>query len=507
MIRRVKIFIISLLVVSGLAFAGAQIAPKQAAAAITVSPSVCSNCPAGSPLCVTVNFPKISTLAIKQAFQQVLQQFMDSFTSFFDNIFNNFLGNLLTGINDILEGGFIQWQDNFLAYDLIPAKQMQMNQINTAYVDSSRAMNSAMDGVNNARTIRTMQKLEIDAAAASTPHQQTCVAATLSGSNFARANSMIRAFRKASERMFTQRGSGQSEFKFADNQTETQSSGPKTVTAANLSNSRFSPGFIDDGQTAFTDSIQKVQLQGVPRSYGAGPNAHQKYQFERYCRFLVSSDDNGGKSGCGNITVQGDMRGMDVKPTEFLFNKFTIDVTQEPIEKALEAVKENLTGLRPPPLIPGTSLETASGRQRMIDQRSYLARQNAARSVVEYVSSMRLPTTEAGNMVRELREKAGIPLSNIDSDKASYKEIMNAMSTEKFMTGKYNLGMIDCTRGATQSDPSECIKRESLILSVFYLMQLRDYYELMERAVLTLAVQTSIELGGETGNSGTRGAR
>ena len=36
------------------------------------------------------------------------------------------------------------------------------------------------------------------------------------------------------------------------------------------------------------------------------------------------------------------------------------------------------------------------------------------------------------------------------------------------------------------------IEMEKLDLSVFYLMQLRDYYELLERTALTLAVQVSV---------------
>ena len=163
---------------------------------------------------------------------------------------------------------------------------------------------------------------------------------------------------------------------------------------------------------------------------------------------------------------------------------------------ALEGLKGNLTGLRPPPLVPGSTLESARGKQKMIDQRSYIARQNAARSVVEYVSSTRLPAAKAKDLVHELREKAGIPLSNINPEKTSYKEIMHAMSTEKFMSGKYNLDQIGSI---------ENVKREGLILSIFYLMQLRDYYELLERGVLTLAVQTAIELGAET--SGTEGGQ
>ena len=128
----------------------------------------------------------------------------------------------------------------------------------------------------------------------------------------------------------------------------------------------------------------------------------------------------------------------------------------------------------------------------MMNLRSYLARQNVARAPIELIASRRLPTLSAEktantvSLVKTLREQLGIPLSDIEGDDTSYKEIMSAMSREKFQSGTYNLDTLDSI---------ENIERESLVLSVFYLMQLRDYYELMERTILALAVQTSIEIG------------
>ena len=65
----------------------------------------------------------------------------------------------------------------------------------------------------------------------------------------------------------------------------------------------------------------------------------------------------------------------------------------------------------------------------------------------------------------------------------SYKEILHAISMDRFNSGKYAMSMI--------AEESE-IEMEKLILSTFHLMQLRDYYELLERTALVLAVQVSI---------------
>ena len=69
------------------------------------------------------------------------------------------------------------------------------------------------------------------------------------------------------------------------------------------------------------------------------------------------------------------------------------------------------------------------------------------------------------------------------SQKPSYKEILHSISIDRFNSSKYAMGMI--------GDESE-IEMEKLMLNSFYLMQLRDYYELLERTALVLAVQVSI---------------
>ncbi len=493
MLKKFEIAVICFLFLGGLIFGGQSLVPKEAQAQITVSPSFCTNCPGGFMPCVTVGFPQITTAAIERAFRQVLQQFLDSFTSFFDNIFNNFIGNLLNGINDIIEGMMITWQNDFFSYELMPALQLATGQINTAYIDSWRAVNSGMDGMNNARRLRAGEDLQASAFATAKPSPQICVAGSIGGSNWAASYAKIRAFMRASETMFTHRGA-QKDPQLADNSNQDM-----TVTAQNLMNGRFTPGLDIGNENSFEGSVTQAQV--FPRS-STGPGGHQGDQWQRYCTYLAQPTDNGDRNGCGNVTVTPGAQGMDIKPMEFLYNSYLIDVTQEPIEHALNAVKENLVDLSPPPLIPGSSLGTGPGRQQMIDQRSYLARKNAARSVVEFVSSSRLPTARASDLVHQLRGQAGAPLTDIIDGKTSYKEIMNALSNEIFATGTYNLDREECINTTENPDAKiTCIKRESLILSALYLMQLRDYYELLERGVLTLAVQTSIEIGAESSGS------
>jgi hypothetical protein len=86
--------------------------------------------------------------------------------------------------------------------------------------------------------------------------------------------------------------------------------------------------------------------------------------------------------------------------------------------------------------------------------------------------------------VDDLRQNAGLPEGAV-SKNPSYKEIMHAMSIDRFDSGKYAAGMI--------TDETK-IQMERLTLSAFYLMQLRDYYELLERTALVLSVEVSTQL-------------
>ncbi|MCK4945222.1 MAG: hypothetical protein KAS59_03060, partial [Alphaproteobacteria bacterium] len=120
------------------------------------------------------------------------------------------------------------------------------------------------------------------------------------------------------------------------------------------------------------------------------------------------------------------------------------------------------------------------------NRRSYLARYGAIRSVPQLITGWRVPgggrEPLTGLWVKELRTAGGAS-ATVLSDNPSYKEIMHAMTVDRFNSGRYAAGLIT---------NESAIELEKLTLDVLYLMQLRDYYELLERTALTLAVQTSI---------------
>ena len=416
-------------------------------AGVAVAPSVCSNCPYGSPVCVMAGTTEISTAAILQAIKQYMEDMIADFTEWFKNAWDNMIKALLEAMNEFLEGYFMQWQDNLWAYDWRPAMQNMMGQLNTAFVDQSRSEASFVDAEIQQDFQKKFQDIQNDAHRAARPSDSICSAGTVTG-GFPRANAFSRAMRKASER----------------------------DTGAGLTNK-------------------------VGSAYESGPIEALSYQWQRYCNFLVHPDNNGGDTGCGATVVSPvATRNADVEPIRFLYNTYTLNIVDPGVPEALEALKENLVNIKPPSVVPPEALESNTGREALLANREYTARKLAARSTIEHVAASRMPivTPSPGDLndyVEAIKVAAGTPLAALP-DKFSYRDIMHTMSVEKFTSGQYNLDQVG---------EIENVERESLVLSVFHLMQLREKFELMERGVMALAVQTSIELDREIDSTGSSG--
>lgn len=83
-----------------------------------------------------------------------------------------------------------------------------------------------------------------------------------------------------------------------------------------------------------------------------------------------------------------------------------------------------------------------------------------------------------------MRKAAGIK-DGLISDNPSHNEIMQAMMSERFRTGKYASGQVD--------EP-ENNQREMIIQTAFQLMQMSDQLDLMDRYSLMLAGQVGDQI-------------
>lgn len=327
-----------------------------------------------------------------------------------------------------VELDLIEWWKTLWWYNLRPSLQDSVDQTATALADQNRMLGAASDAENMNKTLLHVASNDIDDHRALGASENICVAASSAG-GFGRAEAFSHAMRQSW-------------------QNDLQ---------ASANNKKGAPGATGrDGITKHLSSVFETT----------------------FC----NPDDNAGRNICG-AKVSPEFYNADVSVNKYLYNSLTIPVDQDPTyAAAVERIIENLTGTAVGEPISGNTLKTAEGQELWLQRRSYIARKNAVRSVPTAIASERMPGSRLGEQIKELRIAAGVPESQVSAN-PSYHEIMHAVSVDRFNSGQYAAGLL--------TDENK-IEMEKLTLDTFYLMQLRDYYELLERTALTLAVQVSL---------------
>jgi hypothetical protein len=341
---------------------------------------------------------------------------------------------LMTRLNDI-ELNMIAWWDTMWFYNLRPAMQAMTEQINTAATQQVENFQAGMDAFQENETNNVNNNTENKNAQQMRPSENACVGA-MAASGYGRSSNFAKAMRMGWQ---------------------------EETSVVKGTNKRNVPGYRAD-ESAASQLLDDANL------------------FEQtFC----DPNDNAGYNVCQG-TPDPAYYNADTTVTKTLYNKLTIQVddatngTKE--AKAVASVINNLTNDPTGDTIPTDVLQTPQGQEKWLDRRGYLARYNALRSVPQIIAGWRMPGSRMGQWVRELREDSKVPPGDI-SDNPSYREILHAVSIDRFNNGKFANNLI--------GDQS-AIDMEKLTLSTYYLMQLRDYYELLERQALTLAVQVAL---------------
>ncbi len=224
---------------------------------------------------------------------------------------------------------------------------------------------------------------------------------------------------------------------------------------------------------------------GLNTANTLGAEGKGAIQYSRWRNFLNIFCDT--RLNAGQLCANDGLRpNADVMPTATLLNPLTIDIKDNAIGKAAETAMDNLAGFDMLDPMRPKSVLTTTGRRFMLERRALLAKRAAARSVNMLTSlGWRSRGSNMSVWVREFSNKTGTQIP-VSAD-PSYYEVMNSITKYKFLSGRYGAELIQ--------DPLN-IEREKLISSSLYLMQLRDYFELLERVALTAAVDTSIMLDG-----------
>ncbi len=389
-------------------------------------------CSATPVACEMTGMTSTATSTAKQTIKKAIESTANALEKkVFDEI-EGFVEAALRSIENT-EQEMIVWWDTMWVYNLQPGLRKMTTQMNTDIIQQTQDMHKAEDvrATNEAKTESAQQ--EADDKKTVPVDDTSCAAATASG-GLGRAVSFSKAMRGGLQNRSSDAGS----------------------------NRRGTRGAM--GRASIT-----------------------KEKSDTYESTFCDPDDNGGQNICGK-DVDPKFYNADTKATEILFNKLTIPVTNEKYQAATEAIVENLTGNpAAEPMAEGV-LNGAAGREQFLMRRSWLARYAAAGSVPRMVAGVRMPGAgpDMAKWIAELRRGgAATPfITNSDlSANPSYREILHALTVDRFNSTTYANSLIA---------DRNTIEMEKLSLSTFQLMLLREYYELLERTALTLAVQVSM---------------
>lgn len=371
---------------------------------------------------------------------------------------------------DWLERSMIDWWNTMWYYNALPSSQQMANQLSVQLALQTHQLHTYADAMEMLDADRTMTRHAVDDRKKYVG-DQVCVAAT-SGGGLTRSTAISYAMRQAWENKSLASG----------------------LNSKNDPNGALYPGA---SQAAGVDQQRYNDWQNI---------------------FCDSQGNSVSDVHCG-AGVDKNLTNMDVLPVKYLFNNLTINVNDttaagnstegKNMELGLEYLINNLVGLPAIDAVTPTALSSPGGQEAYLARRSYLARYAAIRSVPDMIAGWRMPGSQMGKWLKDLRQGADLPANAVQdsnlsgnngtsslalaggiSSNPSYKEVMHALSVDRFNNSKYAQEMI--------TDPAN-VDLEKLNVSVLYLMQLRDYYELLERTALTLAVQVSILTDEQTG--------
>ncbi|TVQ82525.1 MAG: hypothetical protein EA357_08715 [Micavibrio sp.] len=403
-----------------------QVVQNMAYAQTPPSPS---SCPYWIPCCgcVVIGQTAIVTAAITFA-KEIITGFV---YDYIENFTNDMINDLVGGIFDrlqLMEDNFETWWGQFYLFDLRPALASMMAQLHTSRMDQTRMLLSFMDAPNLNIVTESLEGWESTAQRDYRPSTQVCMAITQSG-GFARSYAFERAVRRGLE--------GERAGNALNTQGSLAAEGPNVLIGDRWD--RLSTRFCNP-------AFNKGEIFGAP---------------------------------CTPAPGQFDAVDADIKPTEIILESMTIPISDPNARIATEQLIENIAGNALIPGIKEEELVSLTGQEVFLFGRGEVARASAAASVPLLSVSWRTEGSDMGDWVREFSDLTGSSLPI--SDNPSYYELMHALTHYKSSTGTYALEMIDTPLN---------IERERYIVSSIYLMNLRDYFELLERVALTLAVET-----------------
>lgn len=412
------------------------------AAPVTVVGGMCACCKGCVTPCEVSGTASLVRQAIYNAFYAQLVATSVFLENWLAQHVDGMVQNLLEKVNDI-EKKMIDWWSTMWYYNLSPGLRAMTVQMNTANSDLNKTYQASMDAEHETQTNSVVMRAETQTARV--VRDNVCPPAGLTG-GAGRAKTFSRATRGAWQRKASNTG-------------------------ANV----------------------------MGEEGAGGQSAYLRYRTSAYETAFCDPNANGGGNVCGTTPAPAEFYNADTEITKFVYNKLTINIddatattvigpdgnpmtTGQVYERAIRENMENLIGSTAVDPVAEAVMVGPAGIEVLMKRRDYLAKYNALRSVPQYVFSQRMPGSQLGQWIEELRTEAGVPVDDI-SENPSYREVLNALTVDRFNSGKF--------ANSLQKEQAG-VEMEKLAIGTFYLMLLRDYHDLLERQALSLAVQVGM---------------
>ena len=367
--------------------------------------------------------------------------------------------------------------DTFWYYNLLPTMQAMTRELSVSNLEQSEALGSFSDAANIIRARRVLSEMSIDDHRAVRPSGNVCTAATLMGG-------MVRA-------------TG-----FSDDYNAAAAAG-KLWRSMNRQDMPSGGGFALDVNSRW---------YGTPNSYS-----------RTWCDATYNNGStnpasiNYGAAGC---TVTSPYAGQDVDVAGLVFGQDTIDLTPDnpaacqadnnsPPLNCGSHVKDNLdelfANLAEPFVKDPVTANSKAGKTAILESVSYKAKRQVVYDGLYYVASRRVPgglrqqsagmsQVAAGKkdyvqFLDEIHALTGEDAPFLSSPNPSRYEVLRALMTQRYRSGRYALSQID--------EP-ENNRRELIVDQALQLIQMSDQLDMMDHYALLLASQVSTEVKGET---------
>ena len=223
-------------------------------------------------------------------------------------------------------------------------------------------------------------------------------------------------------------------------------------------------------------ALDSTNSAGTPSEFGLG--AQLKQMWDDYVALYCWPES--GDQGC---TTAGTYPGFNNDLPGLLFgDKLTIDMSDPDQQKIARDAQKYLIQPFSPDVIDGSVVDTTAGIQATLQRRAKLARINTVFNLTGQMIGER--TGGTGVDTQNMRTVAGTQAADAAVD-ASYREIMQAVSRERFSNPEYIFRMVNFPAA---------VVREKNAINAIRLQQMSDLYKRLEEMLWTEAAILAAKL-------------